>query len=44
MDFVERIFTISPDGGGGALEVAIFCALILVSALALRGVRSWRKR
>jgi hypothetical protein len=29
MDFVERIFGISPDGGSGALEVLLFLIPIL---------------
>jgi len=35
MDFVERIFGIAPDGGSGALELAIclvFLAVPLVAA------------
>ena len=31
MDFIERIFGISPDGGSGALEVLLF--LIPVAGL-----------
>jgi len=44
MDFVERIFAISPDGGGGGLEVAILCALILASALWFRRIRAGQKQ
>jgi hypothetical protein len=32
MDFIERIFGISPDGGSGALEMSLFAAPILVLA------------
>jgi hypothetical protein len=46
MDFIERIFGISPDGGSGSLEIA--CVLIVVSFLAIpfvvpRTVRLIRK-
>ena len=44
MDFVERIFGVTPDGGSGALEVGIFCALVLVSLLILRAVRVAQKQ
>jgi len=44
MDFVERIFGISPDGGGGSLEAAILCALILASALLFRRSRVGQKQ
>ena len=30
MDFIERIFHISPDGGSGVLEFAIIFALLLI--------------
>ena len=30
MDFIERWFGISPDGGSGSLEVLYFIALALV--------------
>ncbi len=30
MDFVERIFHISPDGGTGVLELAIAFALLVI--------------
>jgi hypothetical protein len=40
MDFIERLFGISPDGGSGLLEAAYFVvATGLVSAWAL-----WRRR
>jgi len=39
MDFIERIFGISPDGGSGATEAAYLAALI-AGALLL----SWRRR
>jgi hypothetical protein len=44
MDFVERIFAISPDGGGGGLEAAILCALILASGLLLYRLRAGQRR
>jgi hypothetical protein len=36
MDFVERIFHISPDGGNGAAELAIFAALLMAVTVAVR--------
>jgi hypothetical protein len=30
MDFIERIFHISPDGGTGVLELAIAFALLVI--------------
>jgi hypothetical protein len=27
MNFIERCFGVSPDGGSGSLEIALFCAL-----------------
>jgi hypothetical protein len=38
MDFIERLFGISPDGGSGSLE-----ALYLVAILAVVGMIAWRK-
>jgi hypothetical protein len=32
MDFIERFFDISPDGGSGLLELLIFAVLIGVPA------------
>jgi hypothetical protein len=40
MDFIERLFRISPDGGNGSLEflivAVIIIAFIIVMTLALR--------
>jgi hypothetical protein len=33
MDFIERIFGISPDGGSGATETLLFAIPILVLVL-----------
>jgi hypothetical protein len=42
MDFIERIFGISPDGGSGAFEFLLF-AIPLVGIVILIGKRSrWR--
>jgi hypothetical protein len=43
MDFIERIFGISPDRGSGALEVVIFCVLLGASVLAYRRIRARRR-
>jgi hypothetical protein len=32
MDFLERIFAISPDGGSGATELAVFGVIALALA------------
>ena len=46
MDFIERLFGISPDGGSGATEVLLILAILLISlGVALifvrrRGLRS----
>jgi hypothetical protein len=40
MDFIERIFGISPDGGSGSLELLLL--LIPLSGLAL--LRLWRRK
>lgn len=29
MDFIERAFGVSPDGGSGSLELALMLALVL---------------
>ncbi|HEU0005280.1 MAG TPA: hypothetical protein VFS12_04745 [Terriglobia bacterium] len=40
MDFIERWFNLSPDGGNGATEASIFLALgLLVVALVWRQQR-----
>ena len=33
MDFIERIFGVSPDGGTGATEAAIIAALLFAGLL-----------
>lgn len=33
MDFIERWFGLSPDGGDGSTELLIFCAVIVVLSL-----------
>jgi hypothetical protein len=39
MDFIERLFGISPDGGDGSLEALILLAITMVVA-----VVGWRRR
>lgn len=41
MDFVERIFGVSPDGGNGLFEVLI---LIVPLAIVLLAVVAYRRR
>jgi hypothetical protein len=33
MDFIERIFGVSPDGGSGSLEFAYLTAVVIAVAL-----------
>jgi len=40
MDFIERIFSISPDGGSGLFELLLFL-IPIVGTLVIRG---WRQR
>jgi hypothetical protein len=37
MDFIERIFGISPDGGDGTTEMIWIAVLVLIAAIA-----TWR--
>ena len=43
MDFIERIFGISPDGGSGLAELLILASLMLGAVLALRHKRRVRR-
>jgi hypothetical protein len=38
MDFVERIFHISPDHGDGSFETMLFFAFLLVVSFAILGL------
>jgi hypothetical protein len=40
MDFIERLFGWSPDGGNGMFELLLLAGLIAVPAIA---VRAWRR-
>jgi hypothetical protein len=43
MDFIERLFGISPDGGDGSTELMFFAVfVIIVAALAWRPMMRWR--
>ena len=45
MDFIERIFGISPDGGSGAFEFLLFAIPILILVtLAMRRRMAKRRR
>jgi hypothetical protein len=48
MDFIERIFGISPDGGSGSFEILLFlipmAAVCLLSAVKLVRRSSWAAR
>ncbi|MGH9447628.1 MAG: hypothetical protein ACRD3O_18145 [Terriglobia bacterium] len=43
MDFIERIFHVAPDGGSGALELAIMLVFLIVplAVVVLRKRRAW---
>lgn len=40
MDFIERLFGISPDGGSGVFEVLLF----VIPIAGILAIREWRKR
>ena len=42
MDFIERIFGVSPDGGSGSLEVALTLVPFLIFIILTRLMRSRR--
>jgi hypothetical protein len=39
MDFIERIFGISPDGGSGSFELLLF----IIPLAGLAGLYGWRR-
>ena len=45
MDWIEKVFHVSPDGGNGTVEFATFLVLITVVTLSLNAVvRAARRR
>jgi len=45
VDWIEKVFHVSPDGGNGTVEFAIFLVLITVVTLSLNAVvRAARRR
>jgi len=40
MDFIERLFGVSPDAGSGLFEVLLF----LIPVAGILVIRAWRKR
>jgi hypothetical protein len=38
MDFIERLFGFSPDGGDGSAEIIYLAVLVIVAALSWRHV------
>jgi len=44
MDFIERLFNLSPDGGSGLTETAILIAFVLVVTLCMKFPRVHRSR
>lgn len=40
MDFIEKIFGLSPDGGSGSFEFLLFT----VPVVGILVIRAWRKR
>lgn len=43
MDFIERLFGVSPDAGDGSLEVVWLVAIVVVigAVICRRRIRSW---
>ena len=44
MDFIERLFGLSPDGGSGMLETLIFSTAAVIAGLVIRKLRAARER
>ena len=44
MDFIERLFGISPDNGSGLTEIAIVVALVAVVCLSCVLRAYWKRR
>ena len=44
MDFIERIFGVSPDGGDGSTELMYVAALLVSIALVIASVALKKKR
>jgi hypothetical protein len=44
MDFIERIFHVSPDGGTGLLELAFVLVVVVVPCVACFILRKARSR
>jgi hypothetical protein len=44
MDFIEKIFGFSPDGGSGAFEVLLFVIPIVGLYLLYQRCLSWQKK
>ena len=42
MDFIERFFGFSPDGGSGLSELALL--LLLLLGIAIKYYRRWRRQ
>ena len=41
MDFIERLFGISPDGGNGVLEAVYLAAIFAIAVLIFRRRINW---
>ena len=44
MDFIEKVFGISPDGGSGLLEFALLMVPVVIGAIAMllrNRIRNW---
>jgi hypothetical protein len=37
MDWIERVFHTSPDGGSGAMELGVIIGVVVAAAMALAG-------
>ena len=40
MNFIEKLFGVSPDGGSGLFELILF----LIPVAGIMAIRAWRKR
>ena len=44
MDFIERLFGVSPDGGDGTTELMLLATLVGVIVLLGTRIRRWKLR
>jgi hypothetical protein len=44
IDFIEKLFGVSPDGGNGALELSFFVISFLLLGLRVRWIQTAKKK